>query len=46
VQNQISREERRSLADVVVDNSGDRELLSRQVESLWSELAARSQRPA
>ncbi len=32
---QISREERRAIADVVIDNSGDLEHLTEQVEAAW-----------
>lgn len=35
---QISREERRALADFVVDNSGDRAALAGQVDRLWDAL--------
>jgi dephospho-CoA kinase len=40
INSQISREERRGRATHVVDNSGDREALSRRVEELWHELLA------
>jgi dephospho-CoA kinase len=33
---QISREERRALADVVIDNSGDRGHLDREIERAWA----------
>jgi dephospho-CoA kinase len=36
VASQMSREERRSLADRVIDNSGDRSALHRAVESAWA----------
>ena len=39
---QISREERRSLADVVVDNSGSREDLEAEVDRVWEWLKARA----
>jgi dephospho-CoA kinase len=42
VANQISRDERRSLADIVVDNSGDRDRLAEQVDRLWSELESKA----
>jgi len=32
---QATREERRSIADKVIDNSGDMTLLSDQVEDVW-----------
>jgi dephospho-CoA kinase len=35
MQVQASREQRRAAADVVIDNSGDREATARQVEALW-----------
>jgi dephospho-CoA kinase len=38
---QLSREERRALADLVVDNSGDRTQLEREVDRLWSWLRDR-----
>jgi len=37
---QVSREERRLLADVVIDNSGDRVQLEAQVGGLWEQLEA------
>jgi dephospho-CoA kinase len=44
---QISREERRKEADYVVDNSGDRAALDREVTKLWDWLvAAREERRA
>jgi dephospho-CoA kinase len=33
---QVSREDRRKLADVVIDNAGSRELLVRQVDDVWA----------
>lgn len=39
---QMSREERLALADFTVDNSGDKEALTAQVERLWSDLQARA----
>lgn len=41
VGSQISREQRLSTATNVIDNSGDRESLERQVDALWSELLHR-----
>jgi dephospho-CoA kinase len=41
IANQISREERKALADFVVDNSGDRSALSTQLDSLWTWLTDR-----
>ena len=35
---QIGREERRAIADVVIDNTGDREQLAAQVGQAWSRL--------
>jgi dephospho-CoA kinase len=39
---QISREERRQLADVAIDNSGDRADLADQVDRLWADLEERT----
>jgi dephospho-CoA kinase len=39
---QISREERRALADIVLDNGGDVDALQAQVDRIWPELAART----
>lgn len=39
---QISREERRALADVVIDNSGDRAALETQIERAWKWLEERA----
>ncbi|HEY9437229.1 MAG TPA: dephospho-CoA kinase [Streptomyces sp.] len=39
---QASREERRAVADVIIDNDGPREALEPQVRALWSQLAARA----
>jgi len=39
---QISREERRSLADFVLDNSEDRDALEKQVDRLWEWLNERA----
>jgi dephospho-CoA kinase len=39
---QITREERRALADVVLDNAGDQGALQAQVDRLWSDLAERA----
>lgn len=41
VASQTSREERLAIADVVIDNSGDRENLEAQVAELWRELQER-----
>jgi dephospho-CoA kinase len=38
---QISREERRALADVVIDNSGDRHHLSAEIDRAWELVKAR-----
>jgi dephospho-CoA kinase len=38
---QMSREERRALADFALDNSGEREDLAGQVERLWSDLESK-----
>ncbi len=39
---QLSREERRGLADLVIDNSGSRDDLERELERVWSWLGERS----
>ncbi|WP_406389353.1 dephospho-CoA kinase [Streptomyces sp. NBC_00887] len=39
---QATREERKSVADLVVDNDGPLEALEPQVRALWSELTARA----
>ncbi|MFD9542789.1 dephospho-CoA kinase [Streptomyces sp. NPDC060022] len=39
---QATREERKAVADLVVDNDGPREALEPQVRTLWSELTARA----
>jgi dephospho-CoA kinase len=39
---QITREERRALADLVVDNSGDRAALETEVDRAWAWLSRRS----
>ena len=41
VASQMTREERLALADFTIDNSGDTEALTAQVERLWSDLQAR-----
>ena len=41
---QATDAQREALADVVVDNSGDRDALAVRVEALWAELAARAAR--
>jgi dephospho-CoA kinase len=38
---QISREERRALADVVIDNAGDHEQLRREIDRAWAFVVAR-----
>lgn len=42
IANQISRDERRSLADVVIDNSGDLSHLEAEVERAWEFLLERA----
>ncbi len=37
---QATREERRKLADYVIDNNGDMESLERQIDELWAKLQA------
>jgi dephospho-CoA kinase len=39
---QISREERRKLADLVIDNSGDRATLDAEIDRAWSWLSERA----
>ena len=39
---QATREDRRAIADVVIDNSGDLAALARQVSELWHDLTARA----
>jgi dephospho-CoA kinase len=39
---QITREERRALADLVLDNSGDRAALEREIERCWAWLLERA----
>lgn len=39
---QISREERLAFADLVIDNTGDRDDLERQLDRLWADLSRRS----
>jgi dephospho-CoA kinase len=39
---QATREQRRAIADVVIDNSGTRDNLTRQVRALWDDLQART----
>ena len=41
---QISREERRALADVVLDNSGTREQLEAEIDRAWTWLSERAAR--
>jgi len=43
---QITREERRALADLVIDNSGDREALGVEVDRAWAWLSQRSRSAA
>ncbi len=43
---QMTREERRAVADVVIDNAGDRGALLAAVDRLWEDLAARAQAAA
>lgn len=38
VASQLTRQQRRSVATHVIDNSGDRESLERQVDEMWSQL--------
>lgn len=38
---QATREQRRAIADVVIDNSGDLAALERQIDELWKTLRAR-----
>jgi dephospho-CoA kinase len=42
VASQISREERRGLADLVVDNSGDRDRLEAAIDRAWAWLSERA----
>ena len=42
---QVSREERREGADLVIDNSADRAQLVAEVDRVWAALAARAARP-
>jgi len=42
IRTQASREQRRAVADVVLDNSGGTDSLSEQVEALWRDLSARA----
>ena len=46
IASQIDRDERRARATHVIDNSGDREQLSAQIESLWQDLLARRDSPS
>lgn len=46
VARQASREERLARADFVIDNSGDRDSLARQVEAAWAWMCALSPVPA
>lgn len=40
IENQPSREERRELADFLIDNSGDRAALEAQIDDVWEQLQA------
>jgi dephospho-CoA kinase len=42
VRAQISREERRSLADLVIDNGGDRAALEGEIDRAWAWLRQRA----
>jgi dephospho-CoA kinase len=44
--NQVGREERRAKADRVIDNSGDRESLERQVDEVWAWMQSLPPAPA
>jgi dephospho-CoA kinase len=39
IERQIGRDERRAMADVIIDNSGDEKLLAREVDRVWSWIA-------
>jgi dephospho-CoA kinase len=39
---QMSRQERRALADIALDNTGDRDALEQQVERLWGDFQTRT----
>ena len=43
---QATREQRKAIADVVIDNSGDIAALDEQVAELWKTLASRAAEPA
>lgn len=40
IANQVSPEERRAVANIVIENDGNEEVLLRKVESIWEELNA------
>ncbi|CAM5670807.1 dephospho-CoA kinase [Streptomyces californicus] len=42
---QATREERRAVADLVVDNDGTHEALVEQVDAVWDELVRRATAP-
>lgn len=42
---QATREERRAVADLVVDNDGTHETLVEQVDAVWGELVRRAAAP-
>jgi dephospho-CoA kinase len=42
---QATRAERLSMADIVIDNTGDLEALDEKVRVVWADLAARAGRP-
>jgi dephospho-CoA kinase len=42
ISNQASRDERRDVADVVIDNSGTPEELARRVDDVWEWLLERA----
>jgi len=41
---QATREQRLAIADIVIDNSGTREDLDRQVAEVWANLVSRAKR--
>jgi dephospho-CoA kinase len=42
---QATREQRRAIADIVIDNSGSLEDLDRRLSEVWSDLQARATSP-
>jgi dephospho-CoA kinase len=42
IANQVSPEERRAIANIVIENDGSQEDLLRKVEAIWEELNASS----